>query len=547
MYCKTAHLYGTIPRNLSLQYYMSPRAIQLEKKSDALKNRKSPFEGQFFVPTLVLLSAATFFSCARLTPEMRYNRGVDYAAQGQFADAEEEYRLALLANPTFAQAQNNLGLVYLKLGRFSEAERAFQTAITIKPDYVKALENLAMTYEKMGGKDSLALEVWKKASLLEGRPDLIIRIERRISDLEAGVNEGSSVPFALSLFSPTQEQAVSSARFRVEGEVESRVGIERVVIDLNGQQTIADLRPVYRKTAEGTRSEEVFRFDKEVSLRVGQNKVMVAAYDGQGRSYTQIATVTRSPMEAAQFYSKRWGVVIGINRYEKWPSLEYAVNDAKSMAEELRRLGFDEVIEISNEDATQRRILRLLGAELPQRVGKEDLVFIFFAGHGQTEELASGRQKGYLIPVDGSLTDYLSTAISMEQVREFSERIQAKHIYYAIDACYSGIGLDRSLGISPETPGYLDKVTRFRSIQIATAGGRGEQVVERDGHGLFTQYLIQGLRGEADSDLDGVVTATELGSFIRPKVSNASGNRQTPQYGRIDGEGEIVFPYPWNP
>jgi uncharacterized caspase-like protein len=76
---------------------------------------------------------------------------------------------------------------------------------------------------------------------------------------------------------------------------------------------------------------------------------------------------------------------------------------------------------------------------------------------------------------------------------------------------------------------------------MVTAGGKGEQVIERGGHGLFTQYMLRALDGEADMDNDGVVTATEMGAFLRPQVSNASDNRQTPQYGRLDGEGEVVF------
>lgn len=240
------------------------------------------------------------------------------------------------------------------------------------------------------------------------------------------------------------------------------------------------------------------------------------------------------------FYAKSWGVVIGINRYQKWPGLEYSVNDAKAMGERLRILGFDEVIEVLDQEATRERLLELLGNELPKKVGKQDRVVIFFAGHGQTEELTSGRQKGYIIPVDAS-TQVFSQAISMEDVRELSERLPAKHVLYVIDACYSGLGLTRAGSISPTVAGYLRKVTGIRAVQMITAGSKGEQVVEKNGHGLFTAYVLRALDGEADMDNDGVVTASELGAFLRPQVSQATDNRQTPQYGRLDGEGEVVF------
>jgi hypothetical protein len=40
---------------------------------------------------------------------------------------------------------------------------------------------------------------------------------------------------------------------------------------------------------------------------------------------------------------------------------------------------------------------------------------------------------------------------------------------------------------------------------------------------------------------DNVITGTELGAYLRPMVSNASGQAQTPLYGRLEGEGEFLF------
>jgi hypothetical protein len=244
------------------------------------------------------------------------------------------------------------------------------------------------------------------------------------------------------------------------------------------------------------------------------------------------------------FYNKSWAIVIGVNKYDVWPPLEYAAGDAQAVAEKLREIGFDEVIEILDKEATRERILTVLGSELPKSVGPEDRVLIFFAGHGQTESLPDGREQGYIIPVDGDITNYFTTAISMQQVRDISERIPAKHILYVMDACYSGQGFTRALGVDPATDGYIQKITSLRSVQMITAGGKQEQVAEQEGHGIFTQYFLRGLGGEADRDNDGVVTASELGAYLMPQVSRASDNLQTPQYGRLDGEGEVVFVVP---
>jgi hypothetical protein len=287
---------------------------------------------------------------------------------------------------------------------------------------------------------------------------------------------------------------------------------------------------------------------KQFESGLDKSELMISFASRRAVPASVVRAAESSPQPAelkpGSFYRKSWAVVIGINKYDLWPPLEYAANDAQAVAKKLREIGFDEVIEILDKEATRERILTVLGSELPKNVGPDDRVLIFFAGHGQTESMPDGKEKGYIIPVDGDITNYFTTAISMQQVRDISERIPAKHILYAMDACYSGQGFTRALGVDPGINGYIQKITSLRSVQMITAGGKAEQVVELDGHGLFTQYFLQGLDGEADRDNDGVVTASELGAYLMPQVSRASDNLQTPQYGRLDGEGEVVFLVP---
>ena len=137
--------------------------------------------------------------------------------------------------------------------------------------------------------------------------------------------------------------------------------------------------------------------------------------------------------------------------------------------------------------------------------------------------------------------DVFSSGISMDTVRDLSNRMTAKHVLYAIDACYSGLALTRGISINRRTSGYIAKVTKLRAVQILAAGSEGEQAVEVGGQGLFTTYLLRAISGEADLDGDGVVTTSEIGTYLQPHVSNASDARQTPQFGTIEGTGEVVF------
>lgn len=247
-------------------------------------------------------------------------------------------------------------------------------------------------------------------------------------------------------------------------------------------------------------------------------------------------------------YANSWAVVIGINDYKNWPRLKYAVNDARSVAELLRnKLGFprDNVIELYDGEATRERITEVLGYQLAdqKKIKQDDRVFVFYAGHGATRTLPSGKQLGYIIPVDARLEKFQNRAISMSMLDDFSSLIPAKHLYFVMDSCYSGLALTRS-GLSVgQSINYLKQITNRRARQILTAGGADQEVADGGpgGHSVFTWTLLQGMEGVADTDSNGYVTASELGTYVAPVV--ASYAEQTPAFGNLVGSrgGDFVF------
>lgn len=248
---------------------------------------------------------------------------------------------------------------------------------------------------------------------------------------------------------------------------------------------------------------------------------------------------------AESVYKESWAVVIGIDKYKNWPKLQYAVNDAKAVRDLLiHKYHFkaENIFFLSNEDATRERILSMMGDVLgnPDKVKKDDRVFIFFAGHGTTRKLPSGRDLGYIIPVDADLNNYQGQSISMTNFQDISETIPAKHIFFVMDSCYSGLGLTRGGRISEK---YLREIAKRQARQMLTAGGANEQVADNgpNGHSVFTWTLLQGLEGKADLNGDGVITASELAAYVGPTVSAIS--KQTPAFGSLPGSegGEFLF------
>jgi hypothetical protein len=73
----------------------------------------------------------------------------------------------------------------------------------------------------------------------------------------------------------------------------------------------------------------------------------------------------------------------------------------------------------------------------------------------------------------------------METLRDLSNRLPAKHVYYAMDSCYSGLGFTRGIGTRPSTENFIDIVTSRRAVQMMTAGQEGEQALEGSGEVVF--------------------------------------------------------------
>jgi len=269
-----------------------------------------------------------------------------------------------------------------------------------------------------------------------------------------------------------------------------------------------------------------------------------AGWNGRDFSVSRPRNAAASEATVTTGYEKSWAIVIGIDDYARWPKLEYASRDAQAIADTLTgQFGFpsSQVIVLKNQQATRNNILAAFHDRLADgRTQKNDRVFVFFAGHGATRRLASGRDLGYIIPVDSNPDEFATDAIAMTDVQNIAESLQAKHVLFVMDACYSGLGLTRG---GPSSSSFLRENARRTARQMLTAGGADQQVADSgpNGHSVFTWVLLQALSGKGDLNGDGLITGTELAAYVAPAVSAVS--RQTPAFGSLPGSqgGEFVF------
>jgi uncharacterized caspase-like protein len=188
-----------------------------------------------------------------------------------------------------------------------------------------------------------------------------------------------------------------------------------------------------------------------------------------------------------------------------------------------------------NKDATLAKLQEALIDFLQQAIDK-DLVVIYFAGHGLPDP--ARLQNLYLLTYDADPSRLGTTAFPMWQIKDVLERyISAKRIVVFSDACHSGgISVDFATRGMDATKSnlinqYLADLSRTKEgIVIFTASAAGEvsQEIPELGHGVFTYYLLQGMKGEADFNNDYAVTINELMQYVEDQVKRKTKGAQNP-------------------
>ena len=243
--------------------------------------------------------------------------------------------------------------------------------------------------------------------------------------------------------------------------------------------------------------------------------------------------------------AKLYAVVIGISRYDQSGSsignLKFADKDAMGFLDFLKSpsgggLSDDAVTVLLNEKATTENVRHALFTFLTA-AQPQDTVVIYIAGHGAPDP--HDPRNLYLLTADSKPDDMGGTAFPMWQMQDVFERVlKAKRVITIADTCHSfGFSGARS-GDSGQKGNnlinqYLQHYAAKGSRAVITASDISEPSFEDsqwgEGHGVFTYFLLKGLKGEADKNHDGIVTAGELFAYLRRVVPEATGGKQNPR------------------
>lgn len=374
-------------------------------------------------------------------------------------------------------------------------------------------------------------------------------------EVKQAQNALKEVPPQLVLLEP--ERAIEfppgmrSKTVKISGIATATNSIARVSVDGNNIQFKPEKSGV-RQLSRITNSERSVTFATTRSIGANTSQIVVEAEDTSGSRIRVAVPVFTGKPGASTSVGDKYALIIGISRYRNHlrgiQNLEFADSDARSIYDFLQQRaagGFSpaNMLLLANEDATLTRIRDAL-TTFVARASVNDLLLIFFAGHGAPDPLAP--QNLYVIAHDTSAGEMRNTALSMSDLRRYiDQNVKSKRVVLLLDACHSaGVSTTGTRDVTNNlTNLYLEKLLyQQEGRAIITSSDINEPSRESrrwgNGHGVFTYYLLEGLKGSADSNRDQLVSVGELFRFVRQRVRLDTELQQNPRM--LVGDNENI-------
>jgi uncharacterized caspase-like protein len=270
-----------------------------------------------------------------------------------------------------------------------------------------------------------------------------------------------------------------------------------------------------------------------------------AAHDNQAASPPARATRDTHQPDV----SHKWALVAGVGQFQNARlNLKYTRNDAQAVAEYLRdpaygRFRADHVRLIADSEATAVNIRAGLNW-LVRNATEDDLAVIYIATHGTAREQdAAGAS--YVVTYDtdvDSLDGLYSTAIPMVEITTVVRtRIKALKVAVILDTCHSQGAIARTVMLpQPVSPQTLDRIKEGtgRAILAASRSEESSYELAKYSHGLFTYYLLEGLKQQKDAPLEKIY---EWVAAQVTREAEANGWKQHPVFDASDEGSPIVL------
>ena len=246
---------------------------------------------------------------------------------------------------------------------------------------------------------------------------------------------------------------------------------------------------------------------------------------------------------------KVWAVIVGVADYKLESSkLNYTDDDAYKMyafykSPEGGALLEEQIVVLIDEDATRKNVMQAIN-NVYSKAAENDVIVFYFSGHGT---------KGAFVTYefDGDVTNNKGLLLH-DELNEVLNQSKARYKYLIADACHSGSleggTQNRSTTASNKPAQNHSKGAFYEAFENKKSGFvmllssmKDEYSIEASGirQGIFSHYLLRGMKGECDKNKDNVVSVVELFDYVNSGVTNYTKGKQNPV---LSGNYEETMP-----
>jgi formylglycine-generating enzyme required for sulfatase activity/uncharacterized caspase-like protein len=219
--------------------------------------------------------------------------------------------------------------------------------------------------------------------------------------------------------------------------------------------------------------------------------------------------------------------------------------DAEEFAQVLREpefADFDDVQVLLNEE--ESKIRRAIARFFVNRQ-RDDLLLLYFSGHGMRND----QGQLFLAANDTEISILDATGIPADFVTHAMNNSRSQRQLLILDCCNSGAfahgsksasALGKSMGIANAFEGSGFGRVVLTATDATQYAWEGDTVIGNTQKSVFTLFLIEGLKGEADRDGDGRIHVDELYDYAYEQVVRRT-PKQTPGKWSYKQQGDLVL------
>jgi cyclophilin family peptidyl-prolyl cis-trans isomerase len=355
-------------------------------------------------------------------------------------------------------------------------------------------------------------------------------------------------PPQITIRSPGQGTQLTTAQAQLSAVVEDqKQPIKEIKILVNGRLVGNDeLSKITGTRGISVRIERIevpanqrrVEFSLPITLEPGNNRIQIIASNNYSESTPATVEIFYQTSRSLDL-PNLWILSIGINRYDaqQLTNLSYAVNDAreiinvfKAQEGKLYRT-VNSLLIADNADKRPTRENIIDGFEFLKDRSSQDTLVLFIAAHGMNDNTGDF----FVMPSDAGFTDEgairASRAIPYSDIQRLMRLPGRKLIF--IDTCHSG-GL-RGRGYDDNRMIRALNDIEGTIIFAASKNDESSQELSNLQHGVFTYYIIQGMKGAADPSKTGTVNMMELCAYVSRMVKQSTNQQQNPRFNAPDG------------